>query len=376
MTEQCPNKKECGSCEWSEIPYKDQLEKKLSAINECFDKNGFEYKVTDIKASPETSHYRNRMDFVIDYRGNFGLREKGKWWKVIDDHTCFISGKKIEDTFHVCYKWLKECGLSFWDRKSFKGLLSYIVIRSSTTGGLMVNVVTSSDYEESERKSIEEKLKNLANLTGASILLWSINHSKSDVSFGDEIRVIHGAGYIEEAVNGNKYRITPNSFFQTNSGSAAILQNTVLEFAKKTKAQSILDLYCGSGFFTIPLSKIAKNVTGVEIVEEAVETAKVNAEENNSNAKFICAKSEDVNWAEIPAELLILDPPRAGLHPKVLQTILTKKPKDIIYVSCNYPKFIEELKQLSTVYKVSGSVAVDMFPQTHHVELVSLLTRK
>jgi 23S rRNA (uracil1939-C5)-methyltransferase len=376
MSDQCPNKKECGSCEWSEIPYSEQLKKKLSAINECFQDNGFDYKVIKIEASPEISHYRNRMDFVIDYQGNFGLRQKGKWWKVIDNHTCFISDKRIEDAFHICYKWLKESGLSFRDRKTYEGLLSYIVLRCTKAGGLMVNVVTGTDYRESEIELIKEKLEKLSKVAGASTLLWSVNRTKSDVSFGDEISIIHGSGYIEETINGCKYRLTPNSFFQTNSAAAAVLQNKVLEFAKKTNAQNILDLYCGSGFFTIPLSRIAGNITGVEVVEESVETARVNAEVNNSCAKFICSKSEDMNRTEIPVELTILDPPRAGLHPEVLETLLSQKPKNIIYVSCNYRKFIEEMKRLSTVYKISSCVAVDMFPQTHHVELVTLLTKK
>jgi 23S rRNA (uracil-5-)-methyltransferase RumA len=320
------------------------------------------------------------MDFVIDYRGNFGLREKGKWWKVIDNHTCFIADKRIEDAFHDCYGWIKESKLSFWDRKTYKGLLSYIVLRTVGSGDLMVNVVTSADYEEGDRKRIEDKLKTLSHETKATTLLWSVNHTKSDVSFGDEVQIISGPGFIEEIINGYTYRITPNSFFQTNSKAAAVLQNKVLEFGGSgygnTGAQNVLDLYCGNGFFTIPLSKIAKNVTGVEIVVEAIEIAKINAEKNGSNARFICAKIEDLSWTGIPTDLLVLDPPRAGLHPKVLANILSKKPENIIYVSCNYKRFIEEFKQLSAVYKISGSVAVDMFPQTPHVELISLLTLK
>jgi 23S rRNA (uracil-5-)-methyltransferase RumA len=387
MNDKCPNKEVCGSCEWSEIPYQEQLSRKLREINQCFEQNGFYYKVSSIKPSPKTSHYRNRMDFVIDYRGNFGLREKGKWWKVIDGHTCFISDEKIEEAFHRCYEWVKKCELSYLDRKTHEGLLSYIVLRYTTLGELMVNVVTSSDFLENDRGTIEEKFRELdekirpVDKFTATTLIWSVNHSKSDISSGDEIRVISGKGFIEEEINKIRYVITPNAFFQTNSLSAANLQETVMEFAKKTKAESILDLYCGSGFFTIPLSKIGKKTTGVEIIEEAVNTAKVNAKKNNaltnrSLAEFICEKSENSSWQNIPADLVVLDPPRAGLHKKVLEILNEIKPKNIIYVSCNFHNFVNEMKIFSLRYKISDSIAIDMFPHTHHVELVTLMTLK
>jgi 23S rRNA (uracil1939-C5)-methyltransferase len=376
MSDKCPNKKVCGSCEWSEMNYKDQLLKKLNEINLCFEQNGFDFRVREIKASPKESHYRNRMDFVIDYHGNFGLREKGKWWKVIDSHTCFISNEKIEEAFHICYQWVKNCGLSYADRKTHKGLLSYIVLRYSTLKELMVNVVTSSDFDEKDEKTIEEieeKIKQLAEAivsqdkTLKVTVVWSINHTDSD---------------IEEEVNGIRYVITPNAFFQTNSLSAENLQNVVLDFAKKTKADSILDLYCGSGFFTIPLSKISnsskteKRTLGIEIIKDAIDTARINAKNNSSLAEFRCEKSEDLSWQDIKADLVVLDPPRAGLHNKVLESLIEKKPNNIIYVSCNYLNFIKELKVFSSYYNVVDSVAVDMFPHTHHVELVTLMCLK
>jgi 23S rRNA (uracil-5-)-methyltransferase RumA len=385
MSDKCPNKKICGSCEWSEIPYQEQVSRKLKEINRYFEQNGFDYRVGDIKSSPKTSHYRNRMDFVIDYQGNFGLREKGKWWKVIDNHTCFIADEKIEETFHRCYEWVKKCGLSCLDRKTHKGLLSYIVLRCSTLGELMINVVTSPDFLEKDKGAIEKNFKELdekicpVDKSTATTLVWSINHSKSDISSGDEIKIISGKGFIEEEINGIRYVIAPNTFFQTNSLSAANLQEIVMKFAGKIKAKNILDLYCGSGFFTIPLSKIGNQTTGVEIIEEAVDTAKRNAKKNNaltnkSQAEFICEKSEDLSWQNTPADLIVLDPPRAGLHKNVIRTLKEKKAKNIIYVSCNFRNFVNELKIFSTNYIISESVAIDMFPHTHHVELVTLMT--
>ncbi len=341
-------------------------------INQCFEKNGFDYKVTKIKPSPKTSHYRNRMDFVIDYQGNFGLREKGKWWKVIDGHTCFIADEKIEEAFHKCYKWVKNCGLTYLDRKTQKGLLSYIVLRCSTLGELMINVVTGPDFLEKDRGIIEEKIKELS----ATTTVWSINHSKSDISSGEEVKMVSGKGFIEEEINKIRYVITPNAFFQTNSFAAPVLQETVMNFARKTKARNILDLYCGSGFFTIFLGKIAKKVTGVEIIQESIDTAKINAKNNGSLAEFICDKTENLAWKDIETDLVVLDPPRAGLNDKVLRALLENRPKNIVYVSCNFTSFVKELKTFSPYYKITDSVAVDMFPHTHHIELVTLMTLK
>lgn len=376
MSDKCPNKKECGSCEWSDVPYEIQLKNKLSAINTSFMGAGFSTSEVHIEPSPATSHYRNRMDFVIDYLGNFGLRQKGKWWKVIDNHTCFISDVRIEEAFHDCYEWVKNCGLSYHDRRSHKGLLSYIVLKASLDGSLLANVVSSSDYTKEEESLILSKLRELADITKATTLVWSTNTTDSDVSFGDKVEVIRGPEYIEETVLGNKYRITPNSFFQTNSRGAAVLQGKVMEMALKSGAHKVVDLFCGSGFFTIPLSKICDKAVGIEVVEEAVDIARINAKVNNSGAEFICSKTESTDWSVFSPELLVLDPPRSGLHPKTLKEIIDLRPPNIIYVSCNFLKFVEEFKQLSQYYSLDKSVAVDLFPHTHHVELVNCLVKK
>lgn len=374
MIDLCPQKKLCGSCTWSEIPYHEQLKNKLSLVNQSFIQAGVSVFCKKIIPSPVTSHYRNRMDFSIDYQGRIGLKEKGKWWKVIDDHTCFLADKNIEKLFHQCRDWIKTSGFTFYDQKSFKGLLEALVVRYTVARQSMINIVTSADFGKQERSLIERKLLNLGKLIKPTTLLWSINHSKSDVSFGDEIKIISGPGFIEEKINRIKYRITPNSFFQTNSYTAKLLQNVVLKMAKSAKAEKILDLYCGSGFFTIPLSIRFKKVFGVEVITEAVDTAVINAKLNHSSANFSCEKAEDLVWKNLEPDLVLVDPPRSGLHPKVINTLLEMKPKNIIYVSCNYQRFSEEMIKFLKLYASVKCVAVDMFPHTPHLELVTLLT--
>lgn len=374
--EKCPNKEECGSCGWSHIPYEKQLQQKLADINGSFKLKELDVTCSTILPSPITAHYRNRMDFVISFKGEVGLRQKGKWWRVIDNHTCFISDRTIEEKFKVVRDWTKIAGLSFFDRKSHHGFLRYAVIRATTLNQSMVTLVTSAP-EESELTHIESQLKALAELLGpTTTLIWAINNTITDVSSGDQLKTISGKGFIVEEVNGFKYRITPNAFFQTNSRAASVLLNTVSDFIPQTKPKLMLDLYCGSGFFSVASASKAERCIGLEISPEMIEDARTNAALNGANVEYRATKTEDSGWHELGADLVILDPPRSGLHDNVLKEIIAAKPKHIIYVSCNYKSFAREAKELVDLnksYFIEKMTAIDMFPHTPHVELVSLL---
>jgi len=397
----CPNPERCGSCGWSHISYEKQLKQKLSDINGSFAIKKLDLKVEEIAASPVTHHYRNRMDFVIDWQGNVGLREKGKWWSVIDNHPCFIADQKIEDAFFITRDWAKKCGLSFCDRKANVGFLRYAVIRSTTLGETMIIIVTSAPKDADEEAAAKKALEELKVLSKATTVVWSINHTISDVSFGDELRTISGPGTIEESIAGYRYKISPNAFFQTNPHGAAQLLDTVREFAtsgvreglRPSPTGTLLDLYCGTGFFAIALAASFKKTIGVEMVKEAIADAKVNASLNglrstdfpvapslkegeSPSIEFHDVKTEDFDWMKIGADVVILDPPRSGMVDKALQDVIAAKPETIVYVSCNYKNFAREMVILSEHYDVEAMRAIDMFPQTPHVELVTKLVRK
>lgn len=372
----CPQKDLCGSCGWSHIAYEKQLEQKLGDINGSLKIKGLTEQVTRILPSPTTEHYRNRMDFVIDFKGQMGLREKGKWWRVIDNHTCFLSDEKIEELFHKIRDWTQMAGLSFFDRKVLTGFLRYAVIRSTTKGETMVNIVTSVPADDTEESKAKVAFEMLAKRCSATTLLWSVNDTPSDVSHGGDVRVISGPGFIEEEVHGITYRITPNAFFQTNLYGAPVLQQTVADMAHATGATKVVDLYCGSGFFSLALAKLGMKVYAAEMVEEAIRDAKVNAEINDLKVDFTAAKIEDLDWVKHHAELIVVDPARVGLHDKVIADIMAEKPKHIIYISCNYKSFAREFAMLREVYELADSAAIDMFPHTPHVELVAYLKRK
>lgn len=378
----CPNPDRCGSCGWSHIPYEKQLQQKLSDINGSFKLKKLDLRVEEIVPSPKTEHYRNRMDFVIDWKGNVGLREKGKWWSVIDNHPCFLADENIEKLFVAARDWAKSCGLSFYDRKANTGILRYAVVRSTTLGETMLNIVTSAPADDTEAKTIHAAIEKLAQgSVKPTTVIWSINHTISDVSYGDEMRVVSGPGYIEEEINERKYRISPNAFFQTNPHGARALLDTVRDFVRNEdmesqKEKTLLDLYCGSGFFGISLASEFKNTVGVELVPEAIKDARVNAELNQVNIEFHDAKTEDFDWMKIGADVVILDPPRSGMVDKALQDVISAKPETIVYVSCNYKNFAREMVILQEHYDVAAIRAIDMFPHTPHVELVTKLVRK
>ncbi len=368
----CPNKEVCGSCSWSHIPYDKQLTQKLSDINGSFALKEVDLQVEQIVPSPRTEHYRNRMDFVIDFEGRMGMRQKGKWWKVIDGHTCFLSDEKIEELFHLVRDWSKTAGLSYFDRKAHHGLLRYAVIRSTTLGQTMVNIVTSVPEDEAP---VRAALDKLAQDDRISTLIWSQNSTVSDVSFGDTLETIKGEGFIEEHIRGSKFRISPNAFFQTNPHAAVALLDTVDEFCGDLSGKTLLDLYCGSGFFSIALSSRAGKTIGVEMVPEAIRDARINAELNNAQVEYHDAKTEEFDWKTYGADIVILDPPRSGMHDKALADVIEAKPETIIYVSCSPKNFAREMKQLQQHYRVEAMRAIDMFPHTPHVELVTRLVR-
>lgn len=374
----CPQKDVCGSCGWSHIPYEQQLKQKLADINGSFGLKQLDIECTEILPSPQTEHYRNRMDFVIDFEGRVGLRQKGKWWRVIDNHHCFLSMESIEQAFVVVRDWVGSCGLTFFDRKAHTGILRYAVIRATTTGEVMITIVTSEPSTPQEDDQIYAALEVLAQQAQVTTVVWSINHTISDVSFGEEIRHISGNGYITESINETNYHITPNAFFQTNSYGAAVLQNTVREFVGDCSEKTVLDLYCGSGFFAVDIARNStpKKMIGVEEVKDAIIDARINAEKNNVEIEFTDAKTEEYNWMEHNADIVILDPPRSGMHDKALQDVIEAKPKTIVYVSCNYKNFAREMVQLQEYYTVTAIRAIDMFPHTPHVELVTRLERK
>ena len=395
----CPNKAECGSCPLSHMPYNKQIEHKQNQIIKDFANAGINIqKRFEFIKSPKSSHYRNKMDYAISFIGHIGLRARKKWWKILDGHTCFIAHENIEKAFFIVRNWVKSTQLSYFDRKKHTGLLRYAIIRYTTTNELMVSILLSSLNFDSKfkEKHIKNELKDLANMLSDEFknitVVWLENSTITDVSFGRVKQVITGKGYINEHVNNIVYRITPNSFFQNNLYLTPQLQQHVVDNVLKTGVEYkyIFDLYAGSGFFSIPIAKKIKykksgqyiNIVTIEENKEAVEIGKVNAKLNKvDNITLIANKTEKVLQkyeAELIQSIVVLDPPRSGLHNNVISMLLKTVPEKIIYVSCKYQRFLQEFTKLglNSKYSIEHVTVFDMFPQTEHVETVILLKKK
>lgn len=375
MISLCPDFKNCGSCPLSDLAYPEQLIQKRTRVNEVFSNLGLALQIDSLEPSPITTHYRNRMDFCIGFDGAFGLKSKGKWWHVLDGHHCFISMPSIEKVFRVIKEWLPSCEVSFYDRRRHAGMLRYAVIKATKAGEVLVSIVTSAPQNHEETARINAALVSLGQSESITSLVWLINDTDSDTSYGSVALVVKGSGYLVETIGDFRYIISPNSFFQTNPYVAEQLQTHVLGLVETNIPTQVdfLDLYCGSGFFTIPISQKVANVIGVELVQESLDDAKINQELNSGKALFIKSKVEDALFSIKEKNAVLVDPSRAGLGDKVLRALLKERPDYLIYVSCNYKAFAQELKALSKSYSVISSNAFDMFPHTEHLEMVTLL---
>lgn len=378
VTPPCPHAGQCGGCLWQHLAYPAQLRIKQDMMNRAFERAGHAERIENVTPSSETLHYRNRMDYAVGWLGTVGLKEYGSWNRYLDLSTCLLLSQETPKILEIVRGFIRERGLEPWDAKHHSGLLRYVVIREGKkTNQRMIMLVVSSleRITDDVRTELVERLSPLC-----TSLLLGEQKLPTDISLVQHVVALHGEPWIEEEVNDIRYRLAPNSFFQTNSHMAAVLQNTVCDIIATVKPKTLLDLYCGLGFFGIATAKRfpEMRVAGFEIDAEAIELARHNAHANGvgEQTHFSAGPAEDLSWKEIPADAIILDPPRAGLHPKVLATILERIPADIVYVSCNYHRFVEELKTFKTHYDVVSLAALDLFPQTPHVEVVAHLRRK
>lgn len=362
----------CGGCKWQHVSYEHQLELKKRLLTQTFQSAGLDFPLKQIIPAKEPFYYRNRMDFVFGEDGELGLREPGKWWSVLDVKSCFLQSETSNEILKRVSAWTKKTKLPFWNQHKHKGLFRYLLIREGkNTGERLVLLVTSDKFTTEEKEVIKSFANEIDSL--ATSIVWGINSTQKDDCIADEMVSLKGSPWLSEIVNGIRYHIEPFSFFQTNTDMAAVLQNTVKEACGDMSNKTLLDLYCGSGFFGLAFVKDAEKVIGIELDEDAIKAAKQNASENNLDIAFYASKIEDFDWQKENPDIVILDPPRSGLHPTVLETIENVKPKTIIYVSCGYRNYVKELPRFLAHYKITSMEAIDLFPHTPHIELVTKL---
>lgn len=356
------------------MDYATQLEYKRGLVNQTFAAANLPLTIERVRPAPEIFYYRNRMDYVFGADGQLGLKVPNEWWNILDLRTCFLLSPESVEIMELIRGWMRKHNLKPWDNRAYHGLLRYLVIREGkNTNERMITLVTSAEpFSEIARAEFVELLKEKA-----TSLYWGVNPTITDLSLASELHLLHGKPALTEKINGYTYTIHPNSFFQTNSSMAAQLMDVVREFAGLTGTEDLLDLYCGAGFFGIALARYAKTVLGIESDHHAIDLAKENATANNvTNATFLTGTAEALLPNLPRQDVVIVDPPRSGLNPKVLKTLIQTKPNRIMYVSCNYQSLARELPTFLEHYTITNQIALDLFPHTPHVEVITRLDKK
>jgi len=363
------------------IAYPDQLELKRQLVNRAFEKNGLAARldIASITPSPQQWFYRNRMDYPVGENGEIGLKPFGKWRDVLDLKECFILSKETPEILQLVRDWMTAHNLAGWNNVRYTGFVRYVVIREGKqTGERMVMVVTSgAEHDPAIWPELVRRLKS-----SCTTLYWGVNPTITDISIPQDLRLLHGAQFLTEKINDYTYKIFPSSFFQTNSDGAALLQQRV---AAHVHGARVLDLYCGMGFFSIDLAARGKKVFGVELDVAAIELARENARVNNVAAEFAAASMEE--WVtgdgggpeiikKFKPDSVVIDPPRMGLHPRVVEWLCANPTPELLYVSCNFEQLAREMVELQKVYQLTALEAVDMFPHTPHIELIARFIHK
>ncbi|MEK7516131.1 MAG: 23S rRNA (uracil(1939)-C(5))-methyltransferase RlmD [Patescibacteria group bacterium] len=365
----CPYVGKCGGCPLQFVDYPAQLAQKRELVNKAL--GDIPLHIEAVEPSPEIFYFRNRMDYVVGPGGVLGLKEPGRWDRILDLDVCFLLSEEAVEIMKRFREFMRDTKLPAWDNRSHQGFFRYLVIREGKfTGERMTTVVTAEGTLPAE-----DLVRRISPL--ATTIYWGVNPKITDLSISERLTLLHGKPHLEEKLGDFRFKIHPNVFFQTNSGGAAKLIDIVREFAAAGRTETIFDLYCGVGTFAISLSGLAKEVHGVELDAVAIALAKENAAANGiSNASFRAEMAEKSALLAQTFDLVVVDPPRSGLHPKVLETLLQSLPSRIIYVSCNPFALARDLAALQRSYAVQGIRAIDLFPHTPHVETIALLERK
>lgn len=388
----------CGGCRWQHLPYSFQIKAKQQQVKDALDRIAkVPYpEISPILGSEAIYGYRNKMEYTFSNkswltfeqlksgeefpdRDAAGFHIPGAFDKVLDIKKCHLQDELGNRLRLFVKQYAKENGLPFYDIKQQQGLVRTMMIRIASTGETMVVMVFGQDDKKAIAGMLDAIRHEFSELTS---LMYVVNLKVNDTIADQDVLLHSGKPYIVEEMEGLKFRVGPKSFYQTNSRQAFMLYKVARNFAELTGDELVYDLYTGTGTIANFLSGRANKVIGIEYVEDAIRDAKINSEVNGiSNTQFFAGDMKDVLTDEFIAEhgrpqVMIVDPPRAGMHTDVVNVILNAQPERIVYVSCNPATQARDLQLLDSKYRIDAVQPVDMFPHTHHVENVVKLTLK
>lgn len=397
----CPHFGVCGGCKWQCLPYEKQLHYKQQQVTDHLQRIAKVElpEISPILGSVRQTHYRNKLEFgfsdkrwlteeevrsgvEFDNMNALGFHIPGAFDKILDIQTCSLMDSLNDRIRNGIRDYALSHGLSFFNLRSATGLLRNLMLRTSSTGEVMLLIqfsIRNAEEETQARELLDHVHFSFPEITS---LLW-VNNLKCNDTIGDlPVHTHHGTPFIIEEMEGLRFKVGPKSFYQTNTEQAYELYKVARNFAELKPTDLVYDLYTGTGTIASFVARSAKQVIGIEYVPEAIEDAKENARFNGlDNTLFFAGDMKDILTAEFVGkygrpDVIITDPPRAGMHTDVIKTILLAAPRRIVYVSCNSATQARDLALLDADYRVTAVQPVDMFPQTHHVENVVRLDRR
>lgn len=403
----CPYFGMCGGCAYQTMSYENQLQLKADMVKALLDRvllatdsNSKNYVWEGILGSPSQTAYRNKMEFTFGdaYKDGplaLGLHKKGSFHDILTVEGCEIIGQDWSQILKAVLEFFAVRKVPFFHRMRHEGILRNLVVRQSKANGqFLINLVAATQWETygfDVRNILDAFVSMLTELEQTDAfegkiagILYTENDALGDVVQSDRTELLYGQDYIEEELLGLKFKISPFSFFQTNTGGCEVLYQKARDYIMQGSVQldgdkTVFDLYSGTGTIAQMMAAVSKRVVGIEIVEEAVEAAKENAKANGlTNCEFIAGDVlQAIDLVEETPDLIILDPPRDGIHPKALEKILAFQVDEMVYISCKPTSLARDLETIiRRGYQVEKVCCVDQFPRTGHVETVCLLSRK
>ncbi len=378
ITPRCEYFGRCGGCKWQYLKYEDQLQFKQQQVAEALAHIGKvqDVPVNDILGMESPWYYRNKMEFTFgeDEQGQLilGQHYSGRWDQLLDLSICYLQSEASVELFDLCRDFARKQGLKAFSNTSGEGLLRHVIVREGKhTGNVMLNIVTSAEYFPQMDRFVRYLTAGFPRITS---IVHTINRQIGQSSQGQEEYLLYGEPTIRERINNFSFDISAKSFFQTNTRQSETLYQTIQRMAEIDENGIAVDLYCGTGSIALHLASRAKMVYGIELVEEAVRNAEQNAERNHlSNVQFHCGEVRRVLPEVVPPEpdVMVVDPPRAGLSKKVVKYMLEANPRQIIYVSCNPATLARDVAMMTDGnYTIKEVQPIDMFPHTYHIETV------
>lgn len=394
----CSHYGTCGGCKWQILPYEEQIKYKQKQVEAALTHVGKVQlpEISPILGSAKTIAYRNKLEFTFSNKrwltpdementpadapkqmNGVGFHIPGMFDKVLDINHCSLQDGINNRLRNEIRRYALENGLEFFDLRNQTGFLRTMMVRTTSTGQLMLLLVFYQDLKAERMALLDHLLKTFPEITS---LQYVINSKCNDTITDQEVILYYGTEALLEEMEGLKFKISPKSFYQTNSEQAYELYKVARNFAELTGNEVVYDLYTGTGTIANFVSRQAKKVIGIEYVPEAIEDAKINSQFNGiDNTDFYAGDMKDILTDAFIAkhgqpDVIITDPPRAGMHTDVINVILNARPRRIVYVSCNPVTQARDLELLDVAYRVDAVQPVDMFPHTHHVENVVKLT--